>query len=172
MTAPHRPWIRFRATIRINGINPYVQVGPARARAMQPGWRKPMPVLVRVNGHPKPAPWRINLMPMGNGAFYLYLHGTVRKAADTGVGDRVEIALRFDTAYWGGPEPSMPAWFRTALGHHRAAQAAWLKLAPSRQKEMARYLGNLKSVDARARNLARALSALTGSTHKFLGRTP
>jgi hypothetical protein len=32
-------------------------------------------------------PWRTNLMPVGDGHFFLYLHGQVRKASDTSVGD-------------------------------------------------------------------------------------
>ena len=38
-------------------------------------------------------------MPAGDGTFYLYLHEQVRTASGTGVGDRVEVELRFDDAY-------------------------------------------------------------------------
>jgi hypothetical protein len=70
--------LRFRAQIEINKINPYVLVDARRAARLQKNWRKPMPVCIQVNGKPD-QPWRINMMPIGDGSFYLYLHGTVRK---------------------------------------------------------------------------------------------
>jgi len=36
-----------------------------------------MPVLIKINNKPNP-PWKINMIPAGNGDFYLYLHGDVR----------------------------------------------------------------------------------------------
>ena len=70
--------LRFRAPIEIRGINPYVLVSAERAAKLKPDWRKPMPVRIQVNGKPD-IPWRINMMPAGDGSFFLYLHGQVRK---------------------------------------------------------------------------------------------
>jgi hypothetical protein len=42
----------FTAVIRIRGGNPFILVSASRATAIKPGWRKPLPVLVRVNGKP------------------------------------------------------------------------------------------------------------------------
>ena len=53
----------LRARIKIRDGNPYVDISRSRARALKPGWRRPLPVLVRVNGQPTRKPWRINLMP-------------------------------------------------------------------------------------------------------------
>jgi len=80
----------FTAVIKIRGVNPFILVSAARANAIKPGWRKPLPVYVRINGKPAKA-WRINMMPVGGGGFYLYLHGDVRKASGTVVGDRVRV---------------------------------------------------------------------------------
>jgi hypothetical protein len=154
-----RAAIRFTGRIEIIGINPYVRVSAARARAIKPDWRRPLPVLVRVNGEPAEKAWRINMMPIGNGDFYLYLHGSVRAASSTKVGDRVHVELEFDTAYRAGPGP-MPAWFRTPLSKNPEAMRAWKALIPSQQKEIVRYLARLKSPEARARNLKRALEQL------------
>jgi len=85
----------FTAAIKIRGINPFILVSAVRANAIKPGWRKPLPVLVRINSKPEKA-WRINMMPVGNGSFYLYLHGDVRKASGTAVGDRVRVEIDFD----------------------------------------------------------------------------
>ena len=161
--------LRFSGIIKIIGVNPYVLVSAARAKMLKPGWRKPLPVLVRINGKPEQH-WRINMMPKGKGSFYLYLHGDVRKASKTKVGDRVEVEVAFDEEYKSGPMP-MPAWFESALKKNRNAKKAWETLIPSRQKEIVRYLANLKSDEARERNLARALNVLSGSNERFMARS-
>jgi len=161
--------LRFTAPIKIIGVNPYVTLSLARTKKLKPGWRKPMPVLVRINGKPE-KPWRINLMPKGNGSFYLYLHGNVRKASKTKVGDRVEVEIAFDEKYKNGPLHPMPAWFRSALSENPKAKNAWTKLIPSRKKEILRYFANLKSKEARERNLTRVMNALSGSKERFMGR--
>ena len=162
--------LSFRARIRIIGVNPYVLVSAARARALKPGWRRPLPVRIRIDGHPR-TPWRINLMPRGDGAFYLYLHGSVRKASSTKVGDTVTVEIAFDARYRGGPVEVIPPWFRKPLAANSRATATWKELPPSRQKEIVRYLVRLKSPEARARNLARALAALSGKPVRFLARS-
>jgi hypothetical protein len=162
--------ICFHAVVRILGVNPYVLVSAARAAALKPGWRKPMPVRIRVNGAPR-TPWRINMVPVGNGAFYLYLHGDVRRASMTAVGQRVAVEVAFDRAYRNGPMRRMPEWFRKPLARHRRAAAAWKQLPPSRKKEILRYLIRLKSPEARARNMRRALAALSGSPERYMGRS-
>ncbi|HEV2290343.1 MAG TPA: YdeI/OmpD-associated family protein, partial [Gemmatimonadales bacterium] len=142
--------LSFRARIRIIGVNPYVLVSAARAAALKPGWRRPLPVCIRIDGHPR-TPWRINLMPRGDGSFYLYLHGGVRQASGTTVGDVVAVEIAFDAGYRGGPAQRIPPWFRKPLAADPRAAAAWKELPPSRQKEIVRYLVRLKSPEARAR---------------------
>ncbi len=162
---------RFRARIKIRDGNPYVDVGAARARRLKPDWRRPLPVLVRVNGEPKKKPWRINMMPAGTGAFYLYLHGDVRRASHTKVGDLVNVEVAFDAAYRNGPMHPMPKWFRVPLSRNAKALEAWHALIPSRKKEILRYFSWLKSADARERNVARALQVLSGKGGRFMARS-
>jgi hypothetical protein len=161
---------RFRALIQIHGINPYVSVSAKRVSALKAGWRKPMPVLVRVNGKPD-EPWLINMMPVGDGSFRLYLHETVRKASGTGVGDRVKVELRFNTKYKGGPAHPMPNRFREALNEDPIAKKNWEALTPSRKKEILRYFSFLKSHEARERNLDRAIRVLSGEPGRFMARS-
>jgi hypothetical protein len=162
--------LRFSARIEIREGNPYVLVSTDRVRALKPDWRQPLPVLVQVNGLPDP-PWRINLMPAGDGSFYLYLHGDVRRASGTQVGDEVEIRLRFDEDYRGGPAHPMPDWFRDALEANEAALRNWEALIPSRQKEVLRYFSWLKSDEAKQRNLERAMHVLSGHEGRFMARS-
>jgi hypothetical protein len=165
------PMTSFVAVIKIFNGNPFVYVSRARARAIKPEWRKPLPVLVRVNGRPKEKPWRINLMPIGSGDFYLYLHGDVRRASNTKLGDRVRVEIEFDSAYRNGPMHPMPAWFRVPLSKDARAKSGWDQLIPSRKKEILRYFSWLKSPEAKARNVARALHVLSGKGGRFMARS-
>jgi bacteriocin resistance YdeI/OmpD-like protein/uncharacterized protein DUF1905 len=160
--------LTFKSQIEIIGVNPYVLVSAEQATKLKSGWRKPMPVLVQVNGEPKP-PWRINMMPRGDGSFYLYLAEVVRKAAGTKVGDMVEVEVEFDEGYRGGPD-ELPEWFEGALEADVTAQANWAMLSASRQKEVVRYLANLKSDEARERNLVKVMETLGGAAGRFMGR--
>jgi hypothetical protein len=162
--------VSFRSRIAINGINPFVRVSAVMAARLKRGWRRPLPVCVRVNGKPQ-VPWRINLMPAGNGAFYLYLHGTVRKASGSQVGDFVHVELEFDAAYRNGPMHPVPSWFSRALNDAPRAKRAWDHLIPSRKKEVLRYFAQLKSPQAQARNLQRAMQVLSGVRGRFMARS-
>jgi Bacteriocin-protection, YdeI or OmpD-Associated/Domain of unknown function (DUF1905) len=161
--------IRFNALIQRRGINPFVEVSSAWAEALAQGWRRPLPVLVRINDKPW-VPWRINLMPAGNGDFYLYLHEIVRKASGTSVGDRVSVELSFDDNYRSGPQHRMPKWFKQALDANPQALKNWTALVPSRKKEILRYFSQLKSLDARTRNLSKVLRVLSGEAERFMAR--
>src|SRR6266446_252393 len=164
------PRLRFRAPIEINKINPYVRVRPDLAARLRPNWRRPMPVRIQVNGKPD-NPWRINLMPVGDGSFFLYLHGQVGQESGTSVGDVVSLAIEFDDDYTGGPVDPMPPWFGDELQRNPAAQRGWDILPPSRQKEILRYLVRLKSPQAQQRNVQRALHVLAGGKARFMARS-
>ena len=163
------PSLRFTQRIRIRGINPYLLVSARQATALKSGWRRPMPVLVTIDGKPtKPA--RVNLMPAGDGSFYLYLNGPVRDASGTRVGDRVTAEVAFDAEYRAGPTHPMPPALRTALRAEPRATRAWQALTPSRQKEILRYLAGLRSETARDRNVSKVLAMLKSPSGSFLGR--
>lgn len=163
--------LRFAAAIKLKGVNPYVDVSKHRAGQLRKDWRRPLPVLVRVDGEPAANPWRINMMPAGNGSFYLYLHASVRAASGTRVGDRVTVELEFDGAYRNGPLHPMPRWFSAALRGDSRAKVNWSRLTPSRRKEILRYFTGLKSHQARQRNLARAMLVLSGAPGRFMARS-
>src|SRR5580704_13073583 len=102
-----RTTLSLTAAIELVGVNPYVLVSAAQVTLLKPEWRRPMPVLVRINGEPK-APWRTNMMPNGRGDFLLYLHGAMRDHSGTKVGDLVTIELAFDESYRNGPQHPIP----------------------------------------------------------------
>lgn len=162
--------IFFTSTIKKRGINPYVHVNAQVATQLKENWRKPLPVLVQVNGEPEP-PWRINMMPAGDGSFYLYLSGEVLKASSTQVGSLVEVKLQFDVNYKPGPAHPMPIWFSDALEQNQLAKQGWDELIPSLQKEILRYMIRLKSVEAQGRNIQLAMHVLSGGKGRFLARS-
>ncbi len=111
------------------------------------------------------------MMPVGNGDFYLYLHGDVRKASHTKVGDTVTVDISFDEEYRNGPMHPMPVWFLDALEKHPEARKNWEALIPSRQKEILRYFSWLKTQETIDRNLAQALHVLSGQPGRFMARS-
>jgi hypothetical protein len=161
--------VTFSAPIEITGINPYVLVSPLDASTLRSGWRRPLPVLVRLNGEIEKS-WRTNLMPRGDGAFYLYLHAEMRSTAGVGVGDTMTVELRVDDAYRGGPAHDLPVSFQAALNANSTAAANWQRLIPSRRKEILRYFAGLKSERALERNVDKALRVLGGESERFMAR--
>jgi hypothetical protein len=161
--------VTFRGPVEITGINPYVLVSAHHAATLRSGWRRPLPVVVRLNND-RETSWRTNLMPRGDGAFYLYLHGAMRSAAGLEVGDTVSVELHDDEAYRGGPTHEMPATFHAALAANPTAAANWERLAPSRRKEILRYFAGLKSERAIDRNVDTAMRVLSGESERFMAR--
>lgn len=162
--------LRLSATIQIRDGNPYVLVDKEQVKKIKLDWKKPIPVLIQVNGKPDD-PWHINMIPVGNGDFYLYLHGNVRSASQTKVGDFVDVSISFDSSYHNGPMHPMPDWFRDALEKNKTAQENWNTLIPSRKKEVLRYFSWLKSPEAQERNLVKALHILSGKSGRFMARS-
>ncbi len=162
--------MRITGTIQIIGVNPYILVSAAQAQQIAPGQKRPIPVTVQINGQPTP-PWHINMMPVGDGTFYLYLHGDVRKASHTKVGDVVQADVELDTTYTGGPAHAMPPRFAEALAANAVIKTNWEALPPSRQKEILRYFASLKSSQAVDRNITKALQMLGGEAGRFMARS-
>jgi hypothetical protein len=164
-----RTTLTLTATIEIVGVNPYVLVSAKQVNVLRPEWRRPMPVLVRINGGPK-EPWRTNMMPNGSGEFLLYLHGQMRDASNTNVGDIVLVDLIFDETYRNGPQHAVPEKLQAAFDGNETITSNWEKLTPSRQKEILRYFAALKTPEALDRNVERMVRILGGDAGRFMGR--
>jgi hypothetical protein len=166
----------FTAVAKIRGVNPFVSVSAVLVERLKPGWRRPLPVRVRIHGKLKEgcqpeSTWRTNLMPAGDGSFFLYLNEAMRGGTGVAVGSRIRVELEFDASYRNGPQHPMPSWFSKALRENEMAKKHWAALTPSRKKEVLRYFAQLKSAEARERNVLRALHVLSGATGRFMGRT-
>lgn len=173
----------FVATLRLAGVNPYVDVPHWVVQRLDDDRRSP--VLVRVHpedategssantsdrlaaddadrlrkiGRLTPDGWfRSTLVPSRSGPTRLYLDQWMRAVAQVGVGDRVRIRLSRDP--WSRELP-VPDALRVALEASPSARARWDELAPSRRREILSYLNFLTTPAAIERNVRKTIAAL------------
>ncbi|HLA97102.1 MAG TPA: YdeI/OmpD-associated family protein [Anaerolineales bacterium] len=93
------------------------------------------------------------------GMWRLYLNTAMREAARIKVGGSVRIEVEFDSTPRTVPAPRK---FTLALSKNRRAREAFEKLAPSRQKEILRYLNSLKRAETLERNIEKIIQSLQG----------
>ena len=153
----------FTAKVLIIGINPYVGIpeGVLSALFEQAGRSKgPIPVRGTLNGTRF-----VQTLVKYQGAWRLYLNTPMRQAAEIGVGDNVTVEIEFDSS----PRivPINPKFAR-ALSKNRKAKLAFEKLAPSRQKEILRYLNSMKTEESLLRNIEKVIQHLLGKKPKGL----
>src|SRR5258705_237771 len=154
----------FLAKIYKIGINPYVLI-PAPVLneiCKQANKNKgPIPVRGELNGHSF-----IQTLVKYAGKWRLYMNGPMRKGANADVGDIVEVEIKFD------PQPrkiEMHAKLKAAFVKNTRIMAVFSKLPPSRQKEIIRYMANLKTKEAVDKNVNRVIGFLSGR-ERFVGR--
>lgn len=154
----------FSAKIYIIGINPYVLLPSAVLNYIfqKSGKQKgAIPVKLKI-GREK----FIQNLVKYSGKWRLYLNTPMRKAARKDVGDTIDIHIDFD------PKPrTTPIHPRLerAFKENPNARNVFEKLAPSRQKEILRYINFLKSEESVDKNVQRAISHLTDNK-PFIGR--
>jgi hypothetical protein len=150
--------MRFSADIYKLGINPVVDPpGDVLDAVFEQAGRSTgaIPVCGRLNG----AAYLQTLVKYV-GAWRLYINGEMLKASGLQVGDTADIEIDFD------PRPRtvpMPPMLQNALSKNKAAGAAFERLTPSRQKEILRYLGSLKTDESLRRNVEKVIVQLAGT---------
>lgn len=147
----------FSSRIAKLGINPYVGVPkPVLDELLRQAGRTKGPVPVRGTLNGKPF---TQTVVKYQGAWRLYLNTQMRRDAGIDVGDTAHVSLTFD------PKPRKvpmhPALTR-ALARNAKAKAAFANLAPSRRKEILRYLGSMKTEVSVVRNVEKVIRQLTG----------
>lgn len=156
----------FTAVIDIIGINPFVSLpepvweGVFRQAQKEKG---PIPIRGTINGKP----FRQTLVKF-KGAWRLYVNNVMLKDSPRRVGEAVELFVEYD------PEPRTIAPhpdFIRALNQHKKAKQVFEQLPPSLQKEIVRYIANLKTETSVQANIVKAIGFLTGK-NKFIGREP
>jgi len=123
--------------------------------------RGPIPVKGKLNGKRF-----TQTLVKFRGAWRLYLNTPMRKAAGIDEGDMARVEIDVDSKPRLTP---MHPRLKAALAKSKKAKEVFEKLSPYRQKEISRYLNNLKSEESVAKNIEKVVAHLTGKG-RFAGR--
>ncbi len=149
---------KFRATIEIIGINPFVFVPEKILHFIFKQADKskgPIPICGTVNEKP----YKQTLVKF-RGEWRLYINASILKNSPERIGESITITMGFDSSdRTTKPNPE----FTKALNKNPEAKIAFRNLRPSRQNEIVRYISSLKTKESRDRNIARAISNLCGN---------
>ncbi len=154
----------FSAKIQIIGVNPYVLLP---VQVLQYLFKKAgkdkghIPVYLIINKQKF-----IQHLVKYSGDWRLYLNTPMRKTAGKDVGDIIHIKIDFDEEQRITP---MHEKFEAALNKSKTAKDCFINLPPSRQKEILRYINNLKTEESVKRNIDRAINFLLDK-ERFIGR--
>jgi len=154
----------FKAKIQIIGINPYVLLPANVLKKIFTDAGKDKGA-IQVKGTLNGFSFIQNLVKY-SGKWRLYLNGPMRKGANAEVGSTVKVEIAFDDKTRLTPLHSK---LEKALNKNKKAKQTFEKLAPSRQKEIVRYINSLKTEESVDRNIKRAIGFLTGKEN-FVGR--
>lgn len=147
----------FSAEMFIIGVNPYVFLPEQVISKLCKDAGKTkgaIPVKGTINGKDF-----IQTLVKYQGAWRLYINGIMRNAAGVDVGDKVEIAIAYDPS---SREVPMHPKFKEALEKNAKAKEAFEKYPPSHQKEINRYLNNMKTDTRLKKNIDRIVRHLRG----------
>jgi hypothetical protein len=145
----------FKAKIYKVGINPCVDV-PLRITTKMKRNRG----YIRVRGKIESFDFLQTLVPVKNSDYRLYVNGPMMKGANVSVGHTASFVLEQDLDENSRAVP-MRKEFRVRLKEENL-DAEFRKLTPSRQKEVLRYLANLKSEEALMRNIEKVIRVMKG----------
>ncbi|MBB1285333.1 DUF1905 domain-containing protein [Flavisolibacter sp. BT320] len=154
----------FKARLEIIGINPFVFVP---ASILEEIFRKAgkdkgcIPVSGTVNGKAY-----TQTLVKYKGDWRLYINTTMLPASPKRIGEVIAVEIDLDTKDRTlKPHPRL----LQALEENRDARNVFNCLAPSRQKEIIRYISLLKTEESITKNVQKAIGFLTGK-HRFIGR--
>jgi hypothetical protein len=102
------------------------------------GRESTVPVMGTVEG----VPLRSTLVPRGDGAYRLAIHGDIRKKLRVDAGAVVEVAIRRDEE---SREPELPPVLVLALRNSPKAQQKFRTMTTALRRQIVRYLVSVKS---------------------------
>ncbi|MBS1511280.1 MAG: DUF1905 domain-containing protein [Bacteroidetes bacterium] len=145
----------FTAVIYKNGINLCVDV-PLHITNAITGKKG----FIKIRGTLRKHFFQQTLVPVANAPYRLFVNGIMLKGAAVGEGDRVRFTIEPDEA---PPEYPIPAALLLQLKRHKLLQA-FESLTPSRQKEINRYIGALKTGTVIEKNISKVITSLKMKT--------
>lgn len=155
---------KFKSVIEVIGINPYVQVPERILKRIFKDASKdkgPIPVCGSVNEKP----FQQTLVRY-QGDWRLYINTVMLKNSPQRIGEKISIAIAFDPSDRAIKPNSKLV---KALKENSSAKKVFDQLIPSRQKEIVRYIGNLKTKESIDKNIKKVIDHLLGK-EKFAGR--
>ena len=147
--------VKFRGKIFKIGINPVIDPPPHALKILfeKAGRSKgPIPVSGKLNG----AEFVQTLVKYA-GDWRLYINAGMLGDSGLQVGDFADVEIEYDPRPRDVPVPRLLA---DALRKDKDARIAFDRLAPSRRKEIYRYLGSLKTDVSIRKNIDRFISHL------------
>lgn len=152
----------FSAEIFIIGVNPYVFLPDTILLKLFKNFGKdhgPIPVKGTINNKDF-----IQTLVKYQGAWRLYVNGVMLKAAGLNVGDRANFIIEIDTT---SREIPMHPDLAKALKGNKKAKDAFASFSPSRQKEINRYLQNIKTQATLKKNIDQIVRHLAGEKIEY-----
>jgi hypothetical protein len=144
----------FRAAIKKQGLNPYVDVPDVVSRALVDSKRSGR---ISYEGSLEGVPIRGTLMPTKGGRHRLYINAGMRSAAGVDAGDTVTVELRAVS-----PDAFRPPADVEALLDRAGALDVFADLAPSHRREILRYIDDARTPTNRRKRIGRTADDLLG----------
>lgn len=154
----------FKAIIEIIGINPFVFLPDEVLKYifLQAGREKgAVPVTLYIDNQ-----YFSQTLVRYKGSWRLYINTPMLKTAEKNVGDEIRIGIAFDE---NERITEMHPKLYNALNNNQQANEKFLAQNASLQKEIKRYINNLKTEESIDRNVQKAILFLT-SKERFIGR--
>ena len=151
----------FKARIYVVGINPCVKV-PHRITDKLTASKGYIPIKGAIDNYF----FQQTLCPVKNEGYRLYVNGPMLKGTGLEVGDMAHFIIEQDTLERNQNHPISKA-FKQKLQENDLLNM-FQQLSPSRQKEINRYLNNLKTEESLTRNINKLINALKGKETSIL----
>ena len=155
---------KFTATLEIIGINPFVFVPQQILDTIFLKAKKnkgPIPVCGTINRKK----YNQTLVKY-SGEWRLYINTTMLPGSPKRIGEVIKVTIQFDNKL----RTVIPhSKLVSALNKNKVAKKNFDNLPPSRQKEIIRYISNLKTEESVLNNIKKAIGFLTGK-NRFIGR--
>lgn len=145
----------FKSKITKAGINPCVPV-PQKITSQLTATKGYIPVKGTIEGFF----FQQTLCPVKGEGYRLYVNGIMLKGSHMKVGKAARFIIEQDTWERNRNVPMHPA-FKKKLKEHKLLDR-FLELSPPRQKEVNRYLNNLKTQEALTGNIEKIIRTFNG----------
>lgn len=155
---------QFKAKLDIIDINPFAFVPSEILEKifLQAAKNKsPIPVRGTINGKP----YKQTLIKF-RGEWRLYINMAMLKESPRRIGEIIEVEIEFDPS---NRAMEIHPKLEKAIAENKEAKYVFDGLPPSRQKEINRYIYNLKTETSIDKNVRRAINFLHGK-ERFIGR--